>query len=140
MEDHSFLGTGWSFPPTFDKKIGTVLMVSEEEDIVQSLQILLGTRTGERVMRPEFGCNLDIIMFEPITKGLITYIKDLIETAVLYHEPRIELNVVNINTMQVYEGLVLIELDYTIRATNSRFNLVYPYYLEEGNIVDPFVN
>ncbi len=129
----SFLGRGWSFPPTFDNKTGTVVMASEEEDIAQSLQIILGTRPGERVMRPEFGCNLDVMLFEPITTPLIAYVKDLIETAILYYEARIELNRVAINTNQVMDGIILIELDYAVRATNSRYNLVYPYYVEEGN-------
>lgn len=138
MEEHSFLGRGWRFPPTFDNRTGSIEMVSEAEDIAQSLQILLGTRPGERVMRPEFGCNLDVMLFEPITKTLITYVKDLIETAILYYEARIELNRVNINTAQVLGGVILIELDYTVRATNSRFNLVYPYYLEEGSGLNLF--
>jgi uncharacterized protein len=130
----SFLGTGWSFPPAFDNKFGKAVMVSGEEDIAQSLRILLSTRPGERVMLPQFGCNLDVLLFEPITTTVIAYIKDLIHTAVLYYEPRVELEVININTVQVNEGLILIELEYTIPATNSRYNLVYPYYLEEGTI------
>jgi hypothetical protein len=132
METQSFLGTGWSFPPTFDHITGTVLMVSDEEDIQQSLQIILGTRPGERVMYPEFGCNLDIMLFEPLTTTLITEVRDIIETAITYYEPRIELIQVDIDTNNAFEGLVLIELDYLIRAYNSRYNLVYPYYLEEG--------
>jgi phage baseplate assembly protein W len=130
----SFLGTGWSFPPSFDNKFGKAFMVSAEEDVAQSLRILLSTRPGERVMLPQFGCNLDILLFEPITTAVVAYIKDLIQTAVLYHEPRVELETININTVQANEGLILIELEYTIPATNSRYNLVYPYYLEEGTV------
>lgn len=130
--DRSFMGVGWGFPPTFDNKTGSAVMVSDEEDIAQSLQILLSTRPGERVLLPQFGCNLDVLLFEPITTTLIAFVKDLIHTAVLYYEPRIAMDTININTIQVHDGLILIELEYTILATNSRYNLVYPYYLEEG--------
>jgi len=130
--EKSFLGIGWSFPPSFNSQLKTVKMVSEEEDVMQSLQILLGTRPGERVMQPRFGCNLDVMLFEPITTTLIAFVKELIQNAILYFEPRIELDSININTVEVHDGLILIELNYTIRSTNSRFNLVYPFYLNEG--------
>jgi hypothetical protein len=128
----SFLGVGWSFPPTFYKKPCRVQMVSDEEDIQQSLEILLSTRHGERVMQPEYGCNLDVLLFEPVNTSLITFVKDLIEKAILYHEPRIALQKLDINTGQVLEGLLLIELEYVVRSTNSRYNLVYPFYLNEA--------
>jgi len=130
--ERSFLGTGWNFPPSFDMTTGSVLMVSNAEDISQSLQILLSTRPGERVMLPQYGCNLDVFLFEPITTTLIAYVKELIHTAVLYFEPRINLDLITINTEQVNDGVILISLDYTILATNSRFNLVYPFYLNEA--------
>ena len=128
----SFLGMGWSFPPTFDDKAGAVMMVADEADVEQSLQVLLSTRPGERVMQPQYGCNLDTMLFEPLTTTLLAYIKDLVETAILYYEPRITVDNIDINTLQVEEGLVLIEVDYTILASNSRYNLVYPYYIDEG--------
>src|SRR3569833_2895720 len=80
----SFLGTGWGFPPTFSNKSVTVGMLSDEADIESSLQILLSTRKGERVLRPDYGCNLDELVFEPLTTTFETYIKDLIATAILY--------------------------------------------------------
>lgn len=131
LEEQSFIGKGWSFPPTFDNQTGTILMVSEEDDIVQSLQILLGTRPGERVMQPGFGCNLDVMLFEPITTTLVAFVKDMIQTAILYYEPRIAMDSIRINAVNVNDGLILIELEYTILASNSRFNLVYPFYLTE---------
>jgi|SRR5215213_1326523 len=131
-ENKSFLGTGWAFPPTFLKKPCQVVMVSDEEDIRQSLQILLSTRHGERVMQPEYGCNLDVLLFEPISTSLISFVKDLIEKAILYHEPRIELRKIDISIAEVLQGLLLIELEYVVRTTNSRYNLVYPFYLKEG--------
>ena len=131
--EHSFLGTGWSFPPRFDPVTSNVIMVSEEQDISESLRILLSTRPGERVMLPRFGCNLDIMLFEPVTTTLLAYVKELILTAILYFEPRIELQSISISTARINEGVVLIELDYIVLSTNSRFNLVYPFYISEGN-------
>ncbi len=107
-------------------------MVSDEVDIEQSLKILLSTRHGERIMHPEYGCNLDVLLFESINTSLISFVKDLIEKAVLYNEPRIDLKKIDIVTAQVLEGVLLIELEYVIRSTNSRYNLVYPFYLKEA--------
>ncbi|GEP92148.1 hypothetical protein SAMN05660909_02047 [Chitinophaga terrae (ex Kim and Jung 2007)] len=131
--DQSFLGNGWSFPISF-QQTGDVEMASEEADIRQSLQILLGTRQGERVMQPRYGCNLDVLLFEPLTTSMLAYVKDLIQTAILYYEPRIELNTIKITQVDELTGLLLISLDYTILSTNSRYNLVYPFYLNEGTI------
>jgi phage baseplate assembly protein W len=128
----SFLGTGWSFPPTFDAGTGTVVMTSDEVDIQLSLQILLSTRQGERVMIPDYGCNLDKMVFEPMTTTFKTYISEMIRTAILYYEPRIDLNSVKIDDSRETDGVILIILDYTVRTTNSRFNFVYPYYKNEG--------
>jgi uncharacterized protein len=131
-EERSFLGQGWSFPPVFNKKNKKVEMVKEEEDIRQSLQILLSTRIGERVMRPDFGCNLDEMLFENLDITLKTYVTDLIESAILYFEPRIELNAVEIQPDNELEGVLMIHLIYTIRSTNTRNNFVYPFYKNEG--------
>lgn len=127
----SFLGTGWSFPPAFDPQLGIVQMTSDEADIQSSLEILLSTRLGERVMQPTYGCNLDEMLFEPLTTTLKTYIGDLIRTAILYHEARITVNKLDMTESNDLEGLVLIKLEYTVKATNSRYNYVYPYYKNE---------
>jgi uncharacterized protein len=132
----SFLGTGWAFPITFDYEQSTVNMASEVQDIEQSLTILLRTRPGERVMRPDYGCALDDLLFEPVDAGIITYIKDLISSAILYYEPRVNLQNINILTepAMIWEGKVLIELDIVVRSTNGRFNYVYDYYKREATI------
>jgi phage baseplate assembly protein W len=130
----SFLGTGWGFPPTFDAATG-VGMISDEEDIRSSLEILLSTRPGERVMQPRYGCNLDELLFEPLTTTFKTYLKDLISTAILYFEPRIDVNKIDLDETDEVEGKVIISIEYTIRATNSRFNFVFPYYKTEGTEV-----
>src|SRR5205809_2613348 len=128
----SFLGTGWGFPPQFNKESLSVGMLSDAEDIESSLQILLSTRQGERVMRPDYGCNLDEMVFEPLTTTFKTYIKDLIATAILYYEARIDVNKIDLDDTGVFEGRIIISIDYTVRSTNSRFNFVYPFYKTEG--------
>ncbi|MGZ3764386.1 MAG: GPW/gp25 family protein [Mucilaginibacter sp.] len=128
----SFLGTGWSFPPSFDSAANTVVMTSDEADIQLSLQILLATRKGERVMEPGYGCNLDEMVFEPMTTTFKTYISEMIKTAILYYEPRIDLNSVQLDDSQETNGVILLMINYTVRTTNSRFNFVYPYYKNEG--------
>lgn len=132
FKDQSYLGIGWSFPPNFNSHSKEIIMSVSQEDIEQSLEILLSTRPGERVMQPSYGCNLDIMLFEPLTVTLITYIKDLVRKAILFYEARIDANRIDVSADSVNDGIILIEVDYTIRSTNSRFNFVYPFYLEEA--------
>ena len=109
-------------------------MISNEADIRSSLEILLSTDVGERVMQPRYGCNLNRLLFEPLDLTLQAYMKDLIRTAILYFEPRIVLDDVNL-IPEPLEGRVLIEIHYTIAGTNTRNNFVYPFYIEEGTQV-----
>ena len=132
----SFLGKGWNFPPAFSQNGRDVQRVSEYEEIQQSLQILLNTAQGERIMREDFGCDLDRFMFEEISQSLINSLTTLITDAVLYYETRIELNAVEIDESVEIEGLLSIAIDYTVKSTNSRFNLVYPFYLNEVSYAD----
>jgi len=129
----SFMGTGWSFPPAFEKSTAQVTMTSDEEDIQKSLEILISTRLGERVMQPGYGCNMEHLLFEPLTLSLKTYMRDLLQTAILYHEARIKLDKLDMSESADLEGVVLIKITYTVKATNSRFNYVYPYYKNEAS-------
>lgn len=131
----SFLGSGWSFPPTFNKEARIVEMVSNEEDVDQSLRIILSTSLGERVMQSRFGCNVRDYLFEPLNASLKTYLRDLIETAILYFEPRVDVNSVLLDQLSdPIAGELTVDIDYTIRSTNTRYNLVYPFYLNEGDL------
>ncbi|TQV87432.1 GPW/gp25 family protein [Aliikangiella coralliicola] len=130
-EDNPFLGTGWGFPPTFQKETQSVEMIAGPEDIQSSLEILLSTSLGERVMQPTYGSNLKDYIFEPLDSSLDAFLKDLIKTAILYFEPRILLDKVSLESVPL-EGMVTISLDYRIRSTNSRYNFVLPFYLNEG--------
>jgi uncharacterized protein len=132
FEQDDFLGKGWSFPPTFVPGLRGVEMTEKEADINRSLQILLTTRTGERVMQPKYGCNMDEMVFEALSTTTKTLIKDKIKTAILYFEPRIDVTAISMDTTNELEGVILIEIEYMIRATNSRFNFVFPFYINEG--------
>ena len=131
-DSKSFLGTGWSFPPTFERQEGRVETVSGVEDIRQSLTILFDTALGERVLQPKYGASLQDYVFEPVSTTLIHFIHDLLRAAIIYHEPRINLEDVSIDTSRAHEGMLQIEVEFIVRSTNSRFNFVYPFYLEEG--------
>ncbi len=133
--EQSFLGQGWGFPPEFNHTSKSVVTTAGELDIQKSLEILLSTRLGERVMLPQYGCNLEELLFQPLDLTLITYVKDLIKTAILYHEPRIDVLSIKIDTTNELAGELLIKIDYLIRVTNSRGNMVFPFYKEEGSEV-----
>jgi hypothetical protein len=132
--DTSFLGTGWSFPPEFSKR-GKVSMVSAEEDIRQSLLILLSTSPGERVMQPSFGCGLKHHVYENIDESTITLLKDLITRAILFFEPRVKLEMILSDISESYEGKINFTIVYRVISTNTRHNIVYPFYLREGTDV-----
>lgn len=127
----SFLGRGWSFPPTFVKGFDIVEMAEEEEDIRQGLNILLNTAVGERFLKPDYGCDLKDHLFNAMNNSIDSYIKDLIITAVLYHEPRIDIEDVGLKK-DINESRILITLTYIVRSTNARYNRVYPFYTTEG--------
>lgn len=132
---NTFLGTGWSFPPAFNPETASVEMVSNQEDIKQSINILLSTYLGERVMQPKYGCNLEEFMFDPLNSTMIGYIKDRVETAILHYEPRINVEKIEVtgdNSTDLWEGKFTITVEYSIPETNSRFNYVYDYYKNEA--------
>lgn len=129
----SFLGTGWSFPPVFMLETGSMVMTSDEEDIEASLKILFGTALGERFLNPKYGLDMQGFVFEPLSVTLQTFLKDQIKIAILLYEPRVNPLVIELDTSAQYEGKISIILEYEVRATNSRYNLVYPFYLTDSN-------
>lgn len=126
-----FLGNGWSFPPAFDKASAGVAMTSGVLDIERSLQIIFTTALGERIMQPTFGCSLEDALFEPMNSSRITYTENLIRTAILFHEPRIDADTIVMRPDQP-EGVFWIEIGYVVRGSNSRFNFVFPFYTNEA--------
>ncbi len=131
-----FIGIGWSFPPTFNREKGTVETTSLYDDIQKSLEILLTTRPGERVMQPKYGCHMEPLLFESLDTGTKTIIKERVRTAILYFEPRIEAKKITLDDSRQNEGILLISLEYIVSATNSRFNFVFPFYSSEATEIN----
>jgi hypothetical protein len=124
-----FLGKGWDFPVQPDP-VGGIALAAYEDSIRQSIWLILGTSPGERVMRPDFGCGLYDLVFSPASAETSSRANGMVREALLRWEPRIDvLNISTTNDPQEPNKL-LIMIDYRIRATNSRFNLVYPFYVE----------
>jgi uncharacterized protein len=135
--EQRFLGRGWSFPPTFLKsgpaeaRRGEVVMSEGVENIRESLRIILGTTLGERIMRPDFGCNLEDQVFNAMNASMVSYVENMVKTAILFHEPRIDADDIAVVPDQA-AGRLDIRVSFTVRGTNSRFNLVYPFYVNQG--------
>ena len=130
-----FLGTGWKFPIEFrkNKREGeTVVMLHGEEDIRNSLEVLFATRTGERVMHTSYGSALETFLFMPVNKSVITYIQAIITDEILFNEPRIILNEVEVEQSDAEQGRLDIRIVYTVNATNNRYNYVFPFYINEA--------
>ena len=114
-------------------------MTEQAADINSSLHILLTTLTGERIMQPRYGCDVQELLFEPLDTTFLTHIKDKIETAILYFEPRITVENIVVDADLMLEGKVLVQVDYRIKGTNSRYNFVYPFYINEGTELIQFL-
>lgn len=132
----NFLGKGWSFPPTFNKQLKEVELTEKLVDIEKSLQILLTTSIGERIMQPRYGCNMEDLLFESLDTSTKTIIIDRIKTAILFFEPRIDAKKIELNTQNELEGEIIVEIEYLVPSTNSRYNFVFPFYRKEGTELD----
>jgi len=123
-----FLGKGWQFPVAVDER-GELEMAEYEESVRQSIWLILGTAKGERVMRPDFGCGIYDMVFEVNSSTTAAGAAEEVRDALLSFEPRID--VLDIDVSPGGDGEVLyISINYQVRATNTVFNLVYPFYLE----------
>jgi phage baseplate assembly protein W len=131
-DDRSFLGDGWAFPVALDGR-GGVSLAHHEEDIRQSIWIILGTNLGERLMRPDFGSGIRAFVFESISTTTLTLLRTRVEDALIKWEPRINVERVDAALPGTLRNQVNISIDYRVRATNTFYNLVYPFYLEEGD-------
>jgi uncharacterized protein len=126
------LGTGWTFPVRIDGR-GGFSMSSQEQDIAEAVWIVLATGRGERMMRPDFGCGIGDYVFAPnnaTTRGAIAH---QVQQALMRWEPRIDLADVRVEDDPAQPNLLLIHVDYRIRANNAFHNLVYPFFLDEGS-------
>jgi phage baseplate assembly protein W len=127
----AFLGVGWAFPLQLAVD-HTVAVAVYEEDIRESIRIILGTRRNERVMRPDFGAGLEDFVFESVSVTTVEMLKKRVEEALIDWEPRIDVEKVSVTTDPALRNRLLISLDYRVRSTNTHYNLVYPFYLDEG--------
>jgi len=125
---HEFLGRGWSFPISVDN--GHVVDSSEDDKVRQAIEIILRTAPGERVARPDFGCGIHDLVFETLGDDVLWRLVGAVRTSLAMWEPRID--VLDVSTRQVAEqpNRILIEIDYRVRSTNSRLNLVFPFYVQ----------
>ena len=130
----AFLGIGWSFPVTPDTAAQDVASAEYEEDIRQAIRIILETSPGERVMRPDFGSGLQAMVFEPVNYATFALVKQRVEHALVFWEPRIDLHRVTVSTNADTRNCLNIDIAYQVRATNTFYNLVYPFYLQEGRV------
>jgi len=135
IEGKAFLGRGWKYPVTFRKSSRTVELSQYERDIRESLNILLSTRRGERVMRPDYGTNVRDMLFEPLDVNTATLVGDEVKKAILLNEPRVFVDSVEA-VQEELNGFIEVTIQYTIISTNTRSNLVYPFYLNEGTNVE----
>lgn len=133
-KESAFIGTGWSFPPTFSRANSSVVMVSNDQDIQESLKVLFSTALGERIMLPTYGADLWSQVFKSVTTAYKSQLADYVYTAIVNWEARIDVDDVQITEDDNVDGLLMILVSYTIRQTNSRSNLVYPFYIGEGTL------
>ena len=134
-----FLGTGWNFPPRFDlafdrgqPSVGRLALVSGDDDIRQSLTVLMTTLRGERLLDPDYGFGAQDLVFDPTDATSLMHFESQIREAVLFFEPRIQLEGVNFDAGAVADGLLNIQLEYVVPQVNSRANMVFPFYFKEG--------
>ena len=123
-----FLGRGLAFPLQVNAR-GEIALVSAERDIEESIRIILATRPGERVMRPEFGCRASELLFEPRNSAMETLMQQVVEEALQRWEPRIEVQWVRVLSDNTQDGAVVVEVNYLIKATHDQRSIIYPFFL-----------
>ena len=131
MADKEFQGTGWKFPVQTDA-LGNIALSQGEQDIREAIWVILSTARGERMMRPDFGCGIHDLVFAPINTATLTSVEVNVREALTFFEPRIDVIKVEASSREAGQGRLLISIDYRLRETNNEFNLVFPFYLSEG--------
>lgn len=126
-----FLGRGWGFPVGLDEA-GEVATAADAEDVRQAVRLILATGRGERVMRPDFGAGLDQFVFAPLSVATLALVRHRVEEALITWEPRIDVAEVTCVAHPGAPPRIDVTVGYRLRATNTFYNLVYPFYLEEA--------
>jgi phage baseplate assembly protein W len=132
MASADFLGKGWKYPVSVLN--GKIVSSVGEDSIKESIMIILGTAKGERVMRPEFGCGINQLVFAPNNTQTATLIAFHVNQALMKWEPRIEVLNVDAHADEDEKNKLIINIEYMIKTTNTRDNMVYPFYLEKGGL------
>ena len=130
LDPRSYLGRGWSFPVRVGLD-GGIRLSAYDEDIAESIRIILGTSKGERVMRPDFGCGIHDLVFAAISETTRTEIEETVRSALAEFEPRIDVTAVSVSRGQHLDGRLDVSIDYVVRGTNNQLNIVYPFYIKE---------
>lgn len=131
-ERDAILGTGWNFPVAFDTLNQRTVMVSGLEDVKQSIFIILNTTPGERIMEPEFGCDLKQLVFENMNDSLKVKLDHIVYHALLNYEPRVRFIASEIVEKSEVDGILSIRIEFSLIITNTRHNIVFPFYFTEG--------
>ena len=131
LDPRSYLGRGWSFPVRLQGRAGTIRLSEYEEDVRESIRIILSTSKGERVMRPDFGCGIHDMVFEVISTTTMTEIEDDVRAALAAFEPRIDVVKVTVASDPAFDGKLNVSIDYVVRGSNNQLNVVYPFYIKE---------
>ena len=135
MKEKTFLGIGWSFPPSFNKESSDIKMVSDETDIKQSLEIYFNTKLGERIMRPEYGCVIHEHIFDKIDESILNILSFELTQNIGQIEPRIIIEKIQIKQSNLESGELQISIEYKIISSNVRDNIVFPFYINEGTSI-----
>jgi len=130
-EGKEFLGVGVAFPFAVNGQ-GHIAMNSLEDQVRQSILLILQTAKGERMMRPEFGAGLQPLVFSPMNATTAALAAHEVKDALIRFEPRIEVLDVTANADPKDSSALLVQISYRVRRTDTQFNLVYPFYLERG--------
>jgi Bacteriophage baseplate protein W len=128
----AFLGRGWKYPVGVNPTTGRIAMSQHEEDIKESIRIILATAPGERVMRPDFGCGIHDLVFSPTNRATLGLFESRVRESITKFEARVEIIDLDISTREIDKGKLEIKLECRVRDTNDEFNLVFPFYLTEG--------
>lgn len=132
IAENSFLGSGWAFPITFSQGNYQLGISDGEENINECINIILSTRLGERCFEPQFGSGLQQFVFRKMDETLKGEINDMVKDTLLQNEPRITVNEVTVNFLNLLNGYSEVIIKYTINTANTRHNHVYPFHLKEG--------
>lgn len=136
--EEEILGRGWAFPPKFDKNLNEPQMLVGEEDVKNSIEVIIKTKLGERVFREEFGSRIYELLFEPLNENMKTYMVDSLKTSLANNEPRIEVRRIRLEQADLTLGRVDISIDYQLIQTNTTNNLVVPFYTPDNLSITGF--